>query len=205
MTAPAELARQILVRHRAPGFLRLEVPAALCAPAAVARIESGLLTLAGVQSAAVDVAWRRISVRFDEAQVAAPQVARHLFGLLDGLPAEAPAEEAPAAVAPEAAGNDLYARAGNVFANFTAPLREAINRPQPPDSLAGKLQPLLASALTEKAITNFLNDLTAFYLVKVHWDLISKRWLKTPLAYSNAWMTTFYLVFLLIRYRKSNK
>ena len=199
MTAPAELARQILVRHRAPGFLRLEVPAALCAPAAVARIESGLRAVAGVQSAAVDVAWRRISVRFDEAQVAAPQVARSLFGLLDGLPLAPPPAPEPVAVVEPAAP------AAGLLAGVVGPLREALAKALPSDGPAGKLQPVLTSALSEKAITNFLNDLTAFYLVKVHWDLITKRWLKTPLAYSNAWMTTFYLVFLLIRYRKTAK
>lgn len=42
------------------------------------------------------------------------------------------------------------------------------------------------------------------FSVKAHWDLITKRWLKDPLAHSNAWMTTFYLIFLLVRYRKTN-
>ena len=73
----------------------------------------------------------------------------------------------------------------------------------PADSLHRKLQPVLASALTEKAIINFFNDMVAFYLIKAHWDLITKRWLKEPLAHSSAWMTTFYLIFLLVRYRKT--
>ena len=61
----------------------------------------------------------------------------------------------------------------------------------------------LATALTEKAVINFLNDLVAFYLVKVHWELISQRWLKDPVKHANAWLTVFYLMFLLVRYRKS--
>ena len=62
---------------------------------------------------------------------------------------------------------------------------------------------MLANALTEKAIINFLNDLVAFYLVKVHWELISQRWLKDPVRHANAWLTVFYLMFLLVRYRKA--
>ena len=73
----------------------------------------------------------------------------------------------------------------------------------PPGSLRARVQPLLESALTEKAMTNFFNDIVAFYLIKTHWDLITKRWLQNPLAYSNAWLTVFYLVFLLVRYRKT--
>ena len=61
---------------------------------------------------------------------------------------------------------------------------------------------MIASALTEKAAINFVNDIVAFYLIKVHWELISQRWLKDPLKFRNAWLTTFYFVFLLVRYRK---
>ena len=75
--------------------------------------------------------------------------------------------------------------------------------PAPEGSLQARLQPIVESALTEKAITNFFNDIVAFYLIKVHWELITKRWLQNPLANSNAWLTTFYLVFLLVRYRKT--
>jgi hypothetical protein len=85
---------------------------------------------------------------------------------------------------------------------FKAMLTPAVEAPA--GSLQAKVQPILASALTEKAIINFFNDLVAFYLIKAHWDLITKRWLQQPLAHSNAWMTTFYLIFLLVRYRKIN-
>ena len=56
--------------------------------------------------------------------------------------------------------------------------------------------------MSEKAVINFFNDLVVFYLVKAHWDLITQKWLKQPLKYRNAWLTIFYLVFLLVRYRK---
>ena len=58
--------------------------------------------------------------------------------------------------------------------------------------------------LDEKAIINFLNDLLAFYLIRVHWDLITQRWLREPLKFRYAWLTIFYPVFLLVRYRKSS-
>jgi hypothetical protein len=81
---------------------------------------------------------------------------------------------------------------------------EALRRPTAPvGSLQARLQPMLANALTEKAAINFLNDLVAFYLVKVHWELISQRWLKNPVKHADAWLTVFYLMFLLVRYRKS--
>ncbi len=202
MSTADELARRIQVVHRAAGYLRLELPAELCGAAAATAIENGLLALPGVSQATVDRPWQRLSLRHDAALCTAPQIARHLFGLLADLPLEAPAatasaestESAPAAATPFGL-QPLLDRLQQLL---------GLAEPAPGGSLQARLQPVLASALTEKAIYNFLNDLVAFYLVKTHWELISKRWIKTPLAYSNAWMTVFYLVFLLVRYRKSN-
>ncbi|MDP3537827.1 MAG: hypothetical protein Q8S26_03895 [Azonexus sp.] len=197
MSQAAELAQRIVVLHREPGYLRLELPGELCGPLASAAIEQGMQTLAGLTSAAVDTGWKRISIRYESAACSAAQAARHLFGLLDGLPTEAApaASTEPAASEPAKVG---FQPLLDKVRNLITPAAEA-----PAGSLQARLQPVLASALTEKAIINFLNDLVAFYLVKAHWDLITKRWIKTPLAYSNAWMTIFYLVFLLVRYRKS--
>ncbi|MGB5206723.1 MAG: hypothetical protein WBN76_03320, partial [Azonexus sp.] len=55
----------------------------------------------------------------------------------------------------------------------------------------------------EKAVINFANDIVAFYLIRVHWNLITQHWIKAPLQHGNAWLTVFYLTFLLVRYRKS--
>lgn len=196
MSQAAQLAQRVIVLHREPGYLRLELPAELCMPEASAAIEQGMAGLAGISVAVVDRGWQRISIRFDPTLCSAAQVARQLFGLLDNLPAPSVEEnEAPPA---EPASNGLQPMLDK-FKAMLSPAGEA-----PAGSLQAKIQPILASALTEKAITNFLNDLVAFYLIKAHWDLITKRWLQQPLAHSNAWMTTFYLVFLLVRYRKSN-
>lgn len=198
MSHAAELASRIQVIHRETGFLRLELPPELCGEAAAAAIEAGLSGQPGLLSAAVDRKIRRISLRYDAEQLSTAQVARRLFGLLDGLPQEKPA------VTAEAEAVSVSDEAGGLFEPFLKRARDWLAPAGvPADSLQGKLQPVLASALTEKAIINFFNDLVAFYLVKAHWDLITKRWIKQPLTYSNAWMTIFYLVFLLVRYRKT--
>jgi len=197
MTQAAELAQRIVVLHREPGYLRLELPAEICGEAAVAAIEEGMKTLAGLSSAAVDRGWKRISIRFDAQMCTTAQVARHLFSLLPGLPLD----EAPAAE-PEAAPSFSL---NNGFQPLLDKVKAIIIPAAPPaeGSLQARFQPMVESALTEKAITNFFNDIVAFYLIKVHWDLITKRWLQNPVANSNAWLTVFYLVFLLVRYRKT--
>ncbi|MBS1144486.1 MAG: hypothetical protein H6R14_1892 [Proteobacteria bacterium] len=197
MTQTAELAQRIVVLHREPGYLRLELPAEICGEAAVAAIEEGMKTLVGLSSAAVDRGWKRISIRFDAQALSTAEVARHLFSLLPGLPLE----DAPAAEPEAAPSIDL----NNGFQPLLDKLKAIIipAQPAPEGSLQARFQPMVESALTEKAITNFFNDIVAFYLIRVHWDLITKRWLQNPVAHSNAWLTVFYLVFLLVRYRKT--
>jgi len=98
----------------------------------------------------------------------------------------------------EAASEATAAEANPSLGARAEALREKLISAAP-----ARFRPLVDSATTEKAITNFTNDIVVFYLIKTHWDLITKFWLKDPVKYGNAWLTVFYLVFLLVRYRKS--
>lgn len=79
---------------------------------------------------------------------------------------------------------------------------------QPADTsqAPGKLTPLRRALdpalLNEKAVINFANDIVAFYLIRIHWNLITQQWIKSPLRHADAWLTVFYFTFLLVRYRK---
>ena len=201
----ADLSRRIVVRHREAGYLRLELPGEICHAAAAAAIEQGLHAVAGVYRVTVYPADRRLAVRYDAHACGVADVARGLKNLLGELP-EPAAGVAPSpapAVRPLPTLRDIRAQARRAFADLRARLERLRQPGAPAGSLQAKLQPMLANALTEKAVTNFLNDIVAFYLIKVHWELITQRWLKDPVKYGNAWLTTFYLVFLLVRYRKS--
>jgi hypothetical protein len=201
----ADLSSRIVVRHREPGYLRLELPGEICHAAAAAAIEQGLRGVAGVYRVTVYPADRRLAVRYDAHACGVADVARGLKALLAGLPEPAPvaATTAPVGTGLDAQLHEAGAQARRAFADLRARLERLRQPGAPAGTLQAKLQPMLANALTEKAVTNFLNDIVAFYLIKVHWDLITQRWLKDPVKYGNAWLTTFYLVFLLVRYRKS--
>lgn len=206
-----DLARRIVVRHREAGYLRLELPAEICHAGAAEVIDSALRQVAGVYRVTLYVAQRRLVVSFDAHVCAAADVARGLKGCLGAL-AAASAERGQVRVADEAralaarvspALHDAARQARRAFARLRSRIEHWRQPQAAPGGLQAKLQPMLANALTEKAIINFLNDLVAFYLVKVHWELISQRWLKDPVKYANAWLTVFYLMFLLVRYRKA--
>jgi hypothetical protein len=179
-------AAAIQVLHRETGYLRLRLPPELRHPAAGTAIEAGLRGLAGVQRVTLLTAEGKLAVRFDPHGCSAGQVAQRLKSLLPGLPTVAVPAPAAAPQPPANFGERLEQLRGQVVA-----------------TMPERFQPVVESALTEKAVTNFFNDIVAFYLIRVHWDLIVKQWIKSPAKYGNAWLTVFYLVFLLVRYRKS--
>jgi len=201
-----DLARRISVRHREAGYLRLELPPEICHAPAVASIDAALRDVAGVYRVNFHAARRRLAVSFDAHVCLVADVARALRACLATLPdAQVAAAAAPLASAKglNPALEDAARQAQRAFRRLREQIEGLRRSRAAPGSLQARLQPMLANALTEKAIINFLNDLVAFYLVKVHWELISQRWLKEPVKNANAWLTVFYLMFLLVRYRKS--
>ena len=203
-----ELAARVVVRHREAGHLRLELPPELCHATTAAVVERSLREVAGVYRVDFDLPARRLAIRFDSHVCAIGDVARQLKALLTMVAPHLPAAPAPAAADGAALADHPRHPVGlRAMAQLAAQRAQAalaaLRTPAAPEgSLAARLQPVIASALTEKAAINFVNDIVAFYLIKVHWELISQRWLKDPLKFRNAWLTTFYFVFLLVRYRK---
>jgi hypothetical protein len=209
MSHAEDWARRIVVRHREPGHLRFELPAELCAGPRAEALETGLVGRAGIYRATLYRAARKLSLRYDPHQVHEREVVLALRAQLDRLPG-------PLVQALQPAGEQLGRRlretgrkiehgARRKLAKLRLYLMKLRQGQPPAGSLQARLQPLVANALTEKAIINFLNDLLAFYLIKVHWELITKRWMRNPVAHADAWLAIFYLMYLLVRYRKTNK
>lgn len=209
MSHPEEWARQIVVRHREPGHLRLQLPAELSTGPRADAIESGLRGVAGIYRATLYRDARKLSLRYDPHQAGERDVVLALRAQLEHLPGAITQALQPAG---EQIGHTLVEAKEKIERGarrqlaqlrlYIARLRQA---PPQAGSLQARLQPLVANALTEKAVINFLNDLIAFYLIKVHWELITKRWMRNPVAHADAWLAIFYLIYLLVRYRKTNK
>lgn len=209
MSHAEEWARQIVVRHREPGHLRFQLPDELCLGARGDALESGLHSLAGVYRVTLYRGVRKLSVRYDPHQAGERDVVLALRAQLGHLPGPLTQALQPAG---EVVGQTLHETRVKIERGarrrlaqlrlYIARLRQA---PPQAGSLQARLQPLVANALTEKAVINFLNDLIAFYLIKVHWELITKRWMRNPVAHADAWLAIFYLIYLLVRYRKTNK
>lgn len=201
------LARQIIVRYRGTGHLRFALPAALCEESFAAMIEHSLLNLPGVYRANLYRRQGKLSVYYDPHACGLHDVARCLYGAL-----ATPAAQMQRAAAIASMTQRLHVaqplqwlkdKTGNLKAK-AADWKSKAKLLSQFASGQTKGKSVLQGMLSEKSVTNFFNDIVVFYLVKTHWELINQKWLKEPLKYRNAWLTTFYLVFLMVRYRKQS-
>lgn len=182
-------AADIQVLQREEGYLRLRLPGSMRRPDIGATLESSLKALSGVTRTTWLTVEGKLAVRFDPQRLTHADVARRIKALLPAPTIEPQAVE-PTPPQAEPTSTGLAERLEDLRAKLLAAAPE-------------RFRPLVESATTEKAVTNFFNDIVAFYLIKTHWDLITKYWIKDPVKFGNAWLTVFYLVFLLVRYRKS--
>lgn len=244
----AALARDIVVRHREPGYVRFQLPAPLCAGVPAQAIVAALHQLPGVWRVRLHERDGKLAVSYDAFTCPLASVARALLaavrdgaavvaaastdasatqtpgaaamaaarGLLDrfGLaPRREPAPTGDAvargnAIVPAAANERLSAVRG-WWQKQSSALRDKTLEWRAQGRLVAQLvkaqsaaQPLLRNAFSERALVNFFNDVVAFYLIKSHWNQITGRWMKSPWVHRNEWFAAFYLIFLLVRYRK---
>jgi len=54
----------------------------------------------------------------------------------------------------------------------------------------------------EKVFIDFFNDVLVLFLIRLHWDHITKEWIPRPFKYRYEWMAVFYMIFLLMRSRR---
>ena len=216
MNAPSgkSISCQILVLHKSAGHVRFALPEALANPGSAAVIEAALLCIPGVRLVRIDPGTGKMGVHYDPIACSLRQLALVLKGSLEAA--------AAAATRPTASGVPPASGIGEIGQQLARGVKQAetlarrfLHRtqaqfapPQPADTgeTPGKLTPLRRAfdpaLLNEKAVINFANDIVAFYLIRIHWNLITQHWIKSPLRHADAWLTVFYLTFLLVRYRK---
>jgi hypothetical protein len=195
-------ARSVEVLQRSAGYLCLRFPAAAGGSGFGATLEAGLNELPGIRQIAWIEREAKLLVRFDPASCSHGMLALRVKAL---LPTDPPgfSAELPADPATGTSGIGPSGTAGDISATPSLEARWQALRGQAIALAPARFRPVVESATTEKAVTNFVNDIVAFYLIRVHWEQITKLWIKSPAKYGNAWLTVFYLVFLLVRYRKS--
>lgn len=192
---------QIVLRYSAPGHARFALPAYLCTDDYAAVLEDELRKVDGVYRATVYKGNRKLSVRYTENVCDLKTIARRLDAIIDDLAMQAITGKREPALREETLAQRLAATPA--VQGITERYRRLKSSAALFSRLAGaQLGQATGGQHTEKVVINFLNDVLTFYLIKVHWELITKQWLKQPLRYRYQWLSTIYLLFLLVRSRR---
>lgn len=198
------LMAEVVLRYRGDGHLRFDLPEPLIRPGAMAVLRHGLAAVDGLYR--VDV-WRRpakLSLRFDTTVCGEADIVRRLAVLVADIAAHLDDLSAPAEP-PRGLAARLKAMAPlrRLRARYAAVKQQGSIAAQVIAGRMGLPQPLSFDA--REWTINFFNDLVAFYLIKLHWERITRQWLLEPWKYRSQWAAVVYLVFLLVQSRKAKK
>ncbi len=192
------ISRQIVLRHRIPGYVRFQLPSVLCTPQARDALLSGLWELDGVYRARLS--GNKLSIRWHEAFCDFGDLARHLHAIVTRLEQEG--------------------RLTSTSAVQRRPLSLRLKQAAPVQWLRTRLQDVRETVTAfgilarqglkrgpkflqdpNKLAFEFANDVLVLYLLKVHWHRIITHWIPNPVKHRYEWAAVFYLTYLLVRSR----
>lgn len=192
--------KDCVLRYRAEGHLRFEVPAVLCRRSVAPRVAARLAAICGVYRVSFYTRQKKISIHFQETVCDFKQLLKQFSKLLTEL------ENAGAFVVHPVTKNPTFAhrittKISQHADKFTVTRWIKEKTISTKKSLLGQ-KPNALIKDPEKAIIGFLNDMLVIFLIRLHWEHITELWIPHPFKYRNQWLATFYMFFLLIRSRR---
>jgi hypothetical protein len=201
--------KQCVLRHRADGYVRFQLPIELCRKEIAENVAAKIKAIDGVYRVNFYARQQKVSIRFQESVCDFMQLVNELFALISELEKSGAlivqTEKKPTFL------NKITTKASEKADNFavtrwlkskTIEAKETLQAAKIVTKLAMK-KPNAFVKDPEKAILDFLNDILVLFLIRLHWDHITKLWLVSPFKYRYEWLATFYMFFLLIRSRKN--
>lgn len=192
------IAREVVLRHRGPGYLRFDIPEALCAAYASEELTRELEKLDGVYRVALNPDAGKLTLRFHDAYCSFEALIRSLFKLVRRVFDRA----------------QVAASQSKIVIPISS--RKAINPStqsalKPMDWLKRKIEEIRETFLAIKILLSraiehrprwvkeFMNDLLMLFLIKLHWHQILTEWLPRPWTYRYEWLATIYLIYLSVQ------
>ena len=201
--------KQCVLRHRAEGHVRFQLPTELCKKGVAENVATKIKAIDGVYRVNFYARQGKVSIRFQETICDFTQLVKQLFELFAELEKSGAlivqAEKKPTAMGKFTAKVSEKADKFAVtrwFKAKTIEAKETLHAAKIITKLAIK-KPNALIKDPEKAIIDFLNDILVLFLIRLHWDHITKLWLLNPFKFRYEWLATFYMFFLLIRSRKA--
>ena len=192
--------KEFVLRYRAAGHVRFQVPASVCQEAVAKQLTNKLLAIIGVYRVNLYRSSQKLSIRYKETVCDFPCLARQLFDLLNELDIKPVAEmkdswQQKAKTKLESFKVTRWAKQKYTDATETIHAAKIITK-------LGMKKPQAFVSDPEKAAIDFFNDILVLFLIKLHWTNITQQWLVKPLKYRYEWMALFYMFFLLVRSRR---
>ena len=197
--------KEFVLRYRVDGHVRFQLPAQVCHIDVAKAVTDGISALDGVYRVNLYRGQQKLSIRFDEAVCDFKSLAKQLFQLLAVLEENGDLDPKPVSKSTlwkekaKAKLDDFkvtrWAKEKFGDAKETVQAAKVLTK-------LGMKKPTAFMNDPEKAIIDFLNDILVLFLVKLHWENITRHWLVSPLKHRYEWMALFYMFFLLVRSRR---
>ncbi|MEY2666150.1 MAG: hypothetical protein RLZZ384_321 [Pseudomonadota bacterium] len=199
--------KDCVLRYRAEGHVRFQLPAVLCQSSVAASVTQKISTIDGVYRVNLYARQQKLSIRFQETVCDFNTLIKQLFAVFAELemsgaliPVEKTASFTQTLTTKVSAKADQFALTRWVKTK-TIEVKETLHATKIITKMALK-KPKSFVRDPEKAVIDFLNDILVLFLIRLHWEQITKLWLLSPFRYRYEWLATFYMFFLLIRSRK---
>ena len=203
--------QEFVLRYRTAGHIRFQIPSRVCEVTVANAITDGLLAIEGVYRVTLYRRQQKLSIRFQETVCDFNSLARQLYQLLADLEQDSVFEPKTTATIRKPT-HSWRAKAKTRFADFKATrwakqkYTEAQETVQAAKIITklGMKKPRAFINDPEKAAIDFFNDILVLFLIKLHWEDITQKWLIKPIKHRYEWMALFYMFFLLVRSRRKN-
>ncbi len=201
--------KEFVVRYRAEGHVRFDIPLQLCDSQVAELVSSRISALEGVQRVSLFRKQKKLSIHYQEVICDFRQLAMQLFELLAEMDKQGLLVADVVKQVSEKKSFNLKAKIKDwkatrwasekyTDAKDTVEAAKVIGR-------IGLKKPKAFIKDPEKTIIDFLNDVLVLYLIRLHWTRITQEWIPRPWAFKSQWAAVFYLFYLLVRSRRPSK
>ncbi len=194
--------KQFVLRYREEGHIRFAIPAQFCEPSAAKALTAALLKLEGVYRVTLYASQKKLSIRYQETTCDFQTLAKSLHRIIADLEQKTPATKKEMTIGklPSIKTKLKNSGVGRWFKQTYTDTKETIEAAKILTKVGMKQQKALFNN-PEKAMIDFFNDMLVIFLIKLHWEQITKAWIPNPLKHRYEWLAVFYMFFLLMRSR----
>lgn len=192
------IAREVVLRHREPGYLRFDIPQAICSNYAAEELTRELESVDGVYRVGLNASAGKLSLRFHHAYCSFETLIRTLLRIVRQV-----IERTQAVLSQSKVVIPISSRKAIPHSTPSAsPAIEWIKRKvEELRETFIALKILFSRAVEHRPrwIKEFMNDLLMLFLIKLHWHQILTEWLPRPWTYRYEWLATIYLIYLSVQ------